>query len=124
MANGTSKSLLVPMVMAACVGLCTPAMSGEPEFLRGDVNGDGSVNAIVDSVFLLFYQFLDGPAPPCLDAADVDDDGTINGLADALFLLGWGHMPGASPPPAPGPFDCGPDPTRDPLGCEVAPFCL
>lgn len=90
------------------------------EFIRGDTNGDGVLNALVDGIFILNYQFVPGSdEPPCLDAADADDDGTINGLLEGILLLNFGFVPGSTPPPAP--TSCGNDPTPDTLECEAPP---
>jgi len=67
-------------------------------FVRGRANDDGRVD-VSDSVFVLTYLFLGGPAPACLDGADMNDDGRLDigvgiGCLSALFL-------GGSPIPAP-----------------------
>ncbi len=94
----------------------------EVEFLRGDANGNGTVTAILDALYLLQYAFLGGPEPPCMDAADVDGNGIVAGLLDALYLLQWAFLDGAAPP-APGPYDCGPDPNANALECLAPPPC-
>ncbi len=87
-----------------------------PIFTRGDSNADGGFN-IADPVFTLNFLFADGDTPSCLDAADTDDSGRVN-IADATFALnvlfgGQGEIP------APGPNECGRDPTsNDELSCE------
>ncbi|MCI0651454.1 MAG: hypothetical protein L0Z55_06185 [Planctomycetes bacterium] len=106
---------------AACCSIECVISSDLPEFLRGDVNGTGGTNALVDALALLNWQFNSGPTPPCFDAADVDDNGLVIALVDALFLLNWQFSMGDEPP-APGPFVCGPDPTDpDTAGCETQP---
>ncbi len=106
-----------------CVAV-TPTADVEllPGFRRGDASGDQVVSALLDALYLLQYQFLEGSAPPCLDAADVNDDGLVYGLTDALALLQWGFL-GAPDPPAPGPYGCGLDSTPDALTCEAAVQC-
>lgn len=82
-------------------------------FIRGDVDGGGTIN-IGDAITLL--QGLFQPmAPPfdCADAADTNDDGVIN-LADAVFLLAALFQVGAPTIPPPYPAD-GVDPTPDAL---------
>ena len=93
-----------------------------PEFIRGDVNGDGTTSVIPDALFLLRWQFTRGDEPPCMDAADVDDSGTVSAIADALFLLKWQFSAGDEPP-APGPEECGEDPDDgdDVAECETPP---
>ena len=91
-------------------------------FLRGDVDGNGSVSAITDATALLNWQFNLGAAPPCDDAADVNDDGSISALQDALYLLIW-QFAGGTAPPAPGTATCAEDTTQDALRCDVPPAC-
>ncbi len=91
-------------------------------FLRGDADGNGSVFALVDALALLLWQFGDGVEPPCLDAADSDDSGAVNVLVDALHLLAWSFAAGP-PPAAPGPLDCGLDPTADDTACAAMLAC-
>ena len=83
-------------------------------YVRGEINGDGTVD-ISDGVFLLAALFIPG-APPstCLDASDVNDDGA-NDVSDAVYLLGWLFISGAEPP-APFP-NCGNDASPDPQDC-------
>jgi hypothetical protein len=84
-------------------------------FIRGDVDYNGSLPNLVDALYLLAYQFVQGsPAPPCPDSADVDDNGFVNGLVDGLYLLNFSFASG-SPPPGPYP-DPGIDMTPDGLG--------
>lgn len=81
-------------------------------FIRGDFDGSGALNGLVDALGMLAFAFQGGPAPPCLEAADVDNSGAFNGLLDALFLLNGLFADGPFPAP---PFPaCGPDP--DPAG--------
>lgn len=89
-----------------------------PPFIRGDADGSGEFNGLLDSLFVLAWNFQNGPAPPCLAAADGDGDGVTNGLVDALYLLI--HQFGGGPaPPAPYP-GCGVDPAS-PSDCEITP---
>ena len=62
----------------------TVAVGGEdePEFLRGDVNGDGIVEPLTDSGLLIGWIVHDWPAPPCLAAADCNGNGRISALLD------------------------------------------
>ena len=78
-------------------------------FRRGDVNGDGFVNGLIDGIALLSWGFGNGSTPGCLAAADVNDDGVILTLNDGIFLLTYEFLGGA-PPSAPGPLECGPQP--------------
>ena len=105
---------------AADIGADEAVACRSGNFLRGDSDANGVFNGLVDALYLLGFQFLGGPAPPCLDAADADDDGVVNGLADSLLLLAF-QFQGGPPPADPGPAVCGPDSTADALGCEAPP---
>jgi len=85
-------------------------------FKRGDADGDRSVD-LTDAVYLLSYLFLGGPRLPCDDAGDFDDSGSLE-LTDAVVSLAYLFL-GGPPSPAPGPHDCGPDATGDPLTCNT-----
>ncbi len=99
---------------------CEPEVL-EVEFLRGDCDGNGVTSALLDALFLLAWQFVSGPAPPCLDAADVDGNNAVSALLDALHLLVW-QFSGGPPPVTPGPGTCGADPDADTsLSCATAP---
>jgi hypothetical protein len=86
-------------------------------FLRGDANGDRSIN-ISDVIFILNSLFRGAGFPPCGDAADVNDDGKVN-ISDPVFLLRYLFQAGARPP-LPGP-EPGEDPTADGLDCQTYP---
>ena len=86
-----------------------------PQFLRGDVTGDGSVQLSDVLFFLSVYLF--GPAERlvCPDAADADDDGR-HSIADAVFLVSRLFAEPALRPNPKAPFPrCGFDPTPDRL---------
>jgi hypothetical protein len=84
----------------------------EGNFIRGDANGDGTVD-LSDPVAVLGYLFLGGTLE-CQDSADADDSGGID-LTDPIFLLGALFLGSATiPPPFPG---CGQDPRFDGLSC-------
>ena len=84
-------------------------------FIRGAVNSDGFVD-LSDAIFLVQFQFLDGPTPECMKAADFTDNGTVD-IADAISILQW-LFNGAPGPDAPYP-GCGLDPTGDTLTCDT-----
>ena len=92
----------------------------EPLFLRGDADAADSIN-LTDGIFVLNFLFLGGPEPPCLDAADANDDGSID-ITAAVFVFNWLFLGGESPP-LPGTTQCGPDPTKDVLGCREYANC-
>ncbi|MEC9475548.1 MAG: hypothetical protein VX764_00770 [Planctomycetota bacterium] len=87
-----------------------------PSFLRGDPNGDGSVD-ISDTVAILSYLF-EGLNLLCIDAADIGDSGQVN-IADAVAVVSY-LFRGGSPPMEPFP-GCGLDPTDDAIA-ECVPF--
>ena len=88
-------------------------------FVRGDTNGDATVN-LADPVFLLAHLFAGGEPPSCMKAADTNDDGGID-VADGVFLLNGLFAGGGGLPEPHG--VCGFDPTTDDLTCEAPPFC-
>jgi hypothetical protein len=91
----------------------------EPEFLRGDGNGDGVVD-LSDAVFTLLYLFAGRAAPDCEKSLDADDNGRLE-LTDAVFTLGFLFRGG---PRIRQPYpDCGVDPTADELACAGEPVC-
>jgi hypothetical protein len=116
--------VLVTVLCVVAFGLCACIharnAAAAPGFLRGDVNCDGKVDSTdAKQLHDLLVRCGGGPGCQtcCADAADVNDDGAING-ADLSALQDF--LGGGPPPPAPGPFECGPDPTPDPLGdCSV-----
>ena len=75
--RNTSSAALVA-IMALCLG--TVAIAGVPgeTFLRGDVDGDGTVD--VEDVFRLSTYLRRGKSipVPVLEALDVQDDGRID----------------------------------------------
>ena len=87
----------------------------QSRFLRGDANGDGTVFAAVDALFILRYWFTGGNTPPCLAATDVDGNGSPTSIVDPLYLLEW-QFAGGDAPPAPGVDECG----DETLGVECA----
>ncbi len=90
-------------------------------FLRGDANADGNFD-LADAIFQLSALFVDGPQPPCQDAADTNDDGLFD-LGDVISSLNSMFID-APQPSAPGPFVCGVDPTVDALGCAAFDPCF
>ena len=88
----------------------------DPQFIRGDSNGDSLVN-IADPIFDLASLFTGGPVL-CSDAQDFNDDGMVD-IADPVASLSF-IFSGGSAPPAPG-VSCGIDPTADSLDCANPP---
>ena len=90
------------------------------QFVRGDVNGDGS-HDVSDAISILTCLALDVACPTCSDTGDANDDGTMN-VADAAYLIAWRFARGAAPP-APFP-ECGNDPSDDdPMTECFQPVC-
>jgi hypothetical protein len=95
--------------------------SGAPRFRRGDADGTGDV-VLTDGLYLLNYLFLQGPEPPCADAADADGDGALD-ITTAIFLFNFLFLEGPPPPP-PGPESCGDAPFRkNGLACSSYASC-
>jgi hypothetical protein len=84
-------------------------------FVRGDSNGDGSLN-ISDAILLLRHLFMSGAVASPEDAADANDDSSVD-MSDVMFTLNYLFRSGPRPSaPFPGP---GLDPTPDFLGSVV-----
>ncbi|MDE0960698.1 MAG: hypothetical protein OSB09_07950 [Planctomycetota bacterium] len=90
------------------------------EFVRGELNMDGTRN-LVDVTVLLLNLFGQNQTPStCIDASDINDDGLVN-IADAISLLEY-LFEGGSVPPAPS-TSCGPDDSIDNLTCQEFNGC-
>ena len=86
------------------------------QFIRGDADGNGVFNGLVDALFTISFRFQGGPIGPCFEAMDANGDGVFNGLVDGLFILAH-QFQGGPPPPAPYP-SCGSDPEPEAsIGC-------
>jgi hypothetical protein len=108
-------------VLAAVAGLGVPAIArADAWFVRGDVNGLGTVN-ITDAIMIFQYLFTDGHAPiGCMKAADIDDSGAVD-VTDGIRLLSF-LFQGGPPPALPYPA-CGADVTEDLLDCVSVKAC-
>jgi hypothetical protein len=67
----------------------------EPEFVRGDANGDGVID-LGDVILVLNFLFKSGPAPCPMQAGDANSDGTVD-LGDAVYLLNYLFKGGPAP---------------------------
>jgi len=105
---GASKSKRT--AISCCIGC-----SEKPQFVRGDADGNRQLQ-LTDAVRILNVLFLGTGTIACDDAADADDNGQIQ-LTDAVRILNVLFL-GTGTIPAPGPTDCGVDPTLDDKGCE------
>ena len=93
------------------------AAASQVVFVRGDSNGDASVD-ISDAVATLNYLFVGGgQALACEDAGDVNDDGALN-VTDPVYALSY-LFQGGLPPREPFPQE-GLDETEDQLRCSAA----
>jgi M6 family metalloprotease-like protein len=66
------------------------------EFLHGDANGNGEID-LGDVVYLITYQYKNGPAPNPLLTGDVTCDGLVN-LGDVVYLITYLYRNGPPPP--------------------------
>lgn len=104
------------------VSLCVVLLwsSSAFAFLRGDANGDDSID-IADAVAVLAVLFVPGTPPlECPDIGDANDDGNFD-ISDGIYLLSFLFVPGSPPPADPYPAD-GDDPTPDSLLPDCAPI--
>jgi len=96
------------------VSVMLTTVSVESNFVRGDANGDSSLD-LSDAIKVLLYLFQDGKSD-CLEAMDVNNDSGLN-ISDAIYLLTFLFVDGgtpAAPYPDPG---IDPDPENS-LGCD------
>ncbi len=116
----------VPPPASAAVAEPAPAPAypvlRKVQFLRGDATADATVD-LTDAVFVLNYLFGGGIEPGCAAAADVNADRAID-LTDAVGILIFLFLDAeGAVPPAPGPYECGVDPTDDGAGCLIFSSC-
>ena len=113
------RTRLVRLVSLCVLVLLTvfPSPPLIADFVRGDVNQDGSIN-LSDVVLHVRALFSGDATLPCADAADSDDSGSLL-VTDAIVTLGFLFGDQTLPPPNLG--IAGPDPTCDALGCVSTP---
>ena len=97
----------IALAPISCTAECLPE-----RFIRGDANGDNSVD-ISDVIASLGFTFSGNPVG-CLDALDGNDSGSVD-ISDAIFMLAY-IFSASSEPFAPFPA-CGVDPTDDGIDC-------
>jgi hypothetical protein len=102
------------------VSVNEPEAPPEIRFIRGDADANGALQ-LTDGIRILNALFLGSSMPGCLDAGDADDNGVIQ-LTDGIIIFQFLFLGGAMPAD-PGPFNCGPDPTDDGIGCEAYEGC-
>ena len=79
-----------------------PPAPGVGPFIRGDANGDSTVD-ISDATTMLNWLFLGAAEPGCVAANDSNGDGVIN-ISDPTHLLNFLFLGGSAPP---APSECG-----------------
>jgi hypothetical protein len=100
------------LLLAYYEGLAGGSLPHPTQFIRGDVNDDGSVD-LADAVKIIMYLFR-GVVIRCQVAADLDENAFVN-ISDAAYVLNFQFRHGPPPPapyPQPGPADADPI-----LGC-------
>jgi hypothetical protein len=68
---------------------------------RGDVDGNGTHNDILDMTYMINRIFRGGPASLCSAEADLDSNGTPSNILDLTFLIDDIFRGGPSPGPCP-----------------------
>ncbi len=111
----------LPIIPTTETGTIEVGVGSPPDFIRGDADSDGVFSGLIDGLYILDFQFGNGPPPPCMEAADADGNGIFSGLVDALYVLVH-QFQGGAPPPAPYP-ECGLAPFPM-LLCDDSPGCL
>ena len=67
-------------------------------FVRGDANGDGTID-LGDAIYLLNYLFKNDDPPDPLEAGDANCDDIVN-VNDAIYILNY-LFRGGDPPGCP-----------------------
>jgi len=79
-----------------------PPAPGVGPFIRGDANGDSTVD-ISDATTMLNWLFLGAAEPGCVASTDSNGDGVVN-ISDPTHLLNFLFLGGSAPP---APSECG-----------------
>ncbi|MDE0740599.1 MAG: hypothetical protein OSB83_15460 [Planctomycetota bacterium] len=74
---------------------CAPPPGTTAFFLRGDPNGDLTID-ISDSMGIFSWLFTGGTEPPCLEAADANSSRNVD-LSDGVYILQWLFASGSDP---------------------------
>jgi len=68
-----------------------------PQYICGDVSGEGEGPNVSDLTYLVAYLFQGGPEPPFLAAANIDGSGVTPDVSDLTYLVAFLFQGG--PPP-------------------------
>jgi hypothetical protein len=112
-----------PTITAAQATFCEIELrrAGIASFLRGDCNGDGSLD-IADAICTLEWLFLGKANPGCHAATDTNADGAVD-ITDPIAVLGYLFLGGRRPAaPYPG-CGLGEAEADAVLGCAVTAGC-
>jgi len=69
--------------------------------IRGDVDGSGTTNDILDLTYMINRIFRGGPSSPCSFEADQDSNGIPSNILDLTFMIDDIFRGGPSPGPCP-----------------------
>ena len=108
--DGSVDLLVAARVKDALIVLLNQTRAPAGWFQRGDVTRDGAID-LTDPLQILESVFSGTDPFSCPDAADVNDDGVVV-VSDAIDLLNY-LFQGSLISAAPGPVNCGADPTGD-----------
>ena len=65
--------------------------------IRGDIDGNGDGNSVIDMTYLINNMFRGGPASPCPREADLNNDGRSATILDLTFIIDDLYRGGPSP---------------------------
>ncbi len=65
--------------------------------IRGDIDGNGDDNSVIDMTYLIDNMFRGGPASPCPREADLNNDGLSATILDLTFIIDDIYRGGPSP---------------------------
>jgi len=68
-----------------------------PQYICGDISGEGDGPNVQDLTYLVTYIFQGGPPPPVLAAADLDGSGGIPNISDLTYLVAYLFQGGPAP---------------------------
>ncbi len=83
----TVNTVFIAFLMLIPVNTAGAAFDGPPHFVRGDANGDGSVDQ-ADASTILTHLFVQADNTICPDVMDSDDSGAVD-ISDAINILNF-----------------------------------